>query len=185
MATTQTHCFSHQAYSVLSTVMNGELIISTGQKWVIQVWPGNNRGETEGEKQRVRDQKQRWQKNWIAVDNNLLWRSKAYTFGHFVCNLSGNPTHVQDTSCPLSDWCLLPNAVRDLLLRDSLVIFKNWSEWDKLHCGLFNSWLESRHLPKYLPFSTWLNLPRTKLIPIHAYTPKSNDKLLPCFNHHL
>lgn len=125
-------------------------------------------GEKEGEKQRVRDQKQRWQNNWIVVDNNLLWRSKAYTFRHFVCNLSGNSTHVQDTSCPLSDWCLLPNGVRDLLLHDSLIIFKYWSEWDKLHCDLFNSSLQSRHLPKYLPFSTWLNLPRTKLIPIHA-----------------
>lgn len=36
VATIQT-LFFHQAYSVLSTVMNGELIISTGQKWVIQV----------------------------------------------------------------------------------------------------------------------------------------------------
>lgn len=169
MATIQTHFFFKR-------------LTACFQQWWMESWssPQDKKGSyrfdqeiTEvrrREKKRVRDQKQRWQKNWIVVDNNLLWRSKAYTFGHFVCNLSGNSTHVQDTSRPLSDRCLLPNVVWNLLLHGTLVIFKNWSAWDKLHCDLFNSWFDlfNSILPKYLPFSIWLNLPRTKLIPIHA-----------------
>lgn len=43
----------------------------------------------------------------MIIDNNLLWRSKAYSFGHFVCDLSGDTPHVQHASCTLAQQRLL------------------------------------------------------------------------------
>ena len=38
----------------------------------------------------------------IVVDNNLLWRGKAYSFGHFVRDLRGHAPHVQHAGRPLA-----------------------------------------------------------------------------------
>lgn len=50
----------------------------------------------------------------LDVDNNLLWRSKAYSFGHFVCDLCGDAAHVQDTNGPFSHQHLLQICAWDI-----------------------------------------------------------------------
>lgn len=56
------------------------------------------------------------------MDNNLLWRCKAYTFGHFKCNLCGNAAHVQHTSSPFSHQRRLLITARDIDLYNSVSI---------------------------------------------------------------
>ena len=77
---------------------------------------------TKGEWQETKDST----KTELVVDNNLLWRSKAYSFGHFVRNLCGDPAHVQDTGSPLSHQRLLLIAARDMNLDYSLPILNDW-----------------------------------------------------------
>lgn len=64
-------------------------------------------------------------KTELVVDNNLLWRSKAYSFGHFVCDLCGDAAHVQDTGSPFPHQRLLLIAAWDMNLHDSFVILKD------------------------------------------------------------
>lgn len=61
-------------------------------------------------------------KTELVVDNNLLWRSKAYSFGHFVCDLGGNAAHVQDTGSPFPHQRLLLIATWDIYLHYSFPI---------------------------------------------------------------
>lgn len=61
-------------------------------------------------------------KTELVVDNNLLWRSKAYSFGHFVRNLCGDTTHVQDTSGPFPHQHLLLVAAWYMHLHDSFPV---------------------------------------------------------------
>lgn len=65
----------------------------------------------------------RQHKTELVVDNNLLWRSKAYSFGHFVRDLCGDPTHVQNASSPFPHQCLLLIAAWDVNLHHSLLCF--------------------------------------------------------------
>lgn len=58
------------------------------------------------------------------MDNNLLWRSKAYSFGHFVCDLCGDAAHVQDTCSPFPLQRLLLVAAWDVHLHYSFAILK-------------------------------------------------------------
>lgn len=56
---------------------------------------GNDRGWRKGRETKGEQSKQKTaKKTELIVDNNLLWRSKAYSFGHFVRNLRGDATHV-------------------------------------------------------------------------------------------
>lgn len=64
-------------------------------------------------------------KTELVVDNNLLWRSKAYSFGHFVCDLCGDPAHVQDTSSSFPHQRLLLIAAWDIHLYYSFTILKD------------------------------------------------------------
>lgn len=61
-------------------------------------------------------------KTELVVDSNLLWRSKAYSFGHFVCDLCGDPTHIQDTGSPFPHQCLLLIIAWDMYLHYSFPI---------------------------------------------------------------
>lgn len=60
----------------------------------------------------------------LVVDNNLLWRSKAYSFGHFVCDLCGDPAHVQDTGSPFPHQRLLLITAWDINLHYSFAILR-------------------------------------------------------------
>lgn len=94
-----------------------------------------NRGNDTGWKEKKRGEwpKQKTaQKTELIVDNNLLWRSKAYSFGHFVCNLCGDTAHVEDTCGPFSQPRLLLITARDLHLHYSLPVWKYWEEKDVL-----------------------------------------------------
>lgn len=62
-------------------------------------------------------------KRKLFRDNNLLWRSKAYTFGHFECDLRGDTAHVQHAGGPLTHQRLLMVAPWDLHLHYSLTIW--------------------------------------------------------------
>lgn len=76
-------------------------------------WVTKNKGSTKTE---------------LVVDNNLLWRSKAYSFGHFICNLCGDPAHVQDASSSFPHQHLLLIAARDINFYDSFTILKDWQK---------------------------------------------------------
>lgn len=73
--------------------------------------------KTEGEWQKPKSTKTE-----LVVDNNLLWRSKAYSFGHFVRNLCGDTTHVQDTCSPFPQQHLLLIAAWNMYLHYSLAV---------------------------------------------------------------
>lgn len=62
------------------------------------------------------------------MDNNLLWRSKAYSFGHFVCDLCGDAAHVQDTGSPFPLQGLLLVAAWDVHLNYSFAIIVHMVE---------------------------------------------------------
>lgn len=70
-------------------------------------------------------------KTELVVDNNLLWRSKAYSFGHFVRDLCGDAAHVQDTGSPFPHQRLLLIAAGDMHLHHSLPIFTHRPERER------------------------------------------------------
>lgn len=59
------------------------------------------------------------------MDNNLLWRGKAYSFGHFVRNLCGDPAHVQDAGGPLPHHGLLLIAAWNMDLHHRLIVLND------------------------------------------------------------
>lgn len=56
-----------------------------------------------------------------VVDNNLFLGSKAYSFGHFVCYLSGDTAHVQHSGRASAQQRLLLVPTGNLHLHDFIV----------------------------------------------------------------
>ncbi len=98
--------------------LHGTKMVFTGLTGEWQRSEGGRR--TKNEWQKTKDST----KTELVVDNNLLWRSKAYSFGHFVRNLCGDPTHVQDTGSPFPHPRLLLIAAWNLNLHHSFPIWE-------------------------------------------------------------
>lgn len=48
------------------------------------------------------------------TDNDLLEGGKAYTFRYFICDLSGDPTHIQNAHCTFAYNGVLVIAARHI-----------------------------------------------------------------------
>lgn len=60
----------------------------------------------------------------ICTDNNLLWGGKAYSFGNFICYLSGHASHVENTSRSFTENGFAAFTTRNVNFHNCLIIWR-------------------------------------------------------------